>query len=150
MRTIPVLIIAVYAALTPTICQARLGDTYEQCVARWGQPMPGGDSPQTGSATDTEVLFENGGYIITVLFLHGIVGEEAIFKVDKSSLSDTEKKTLLDSESAGSTWKRMDPTIEAYIRADGNAYCIYHTEGRATGFLFYTKEFYDAMQAKAN
>src|SRR5271170_961401 len=84
-------------ALTASVCQARLGETMDQCVARWGQPVPSTDFPPPGYEADrfaTFATFKKGDYHIIVGFLNGVVGVEIIAKQEGSELSDNEKTAI--------------------------------------------------------
>jgi hypothetical protein len=119
--------IAVIAAgflLMGSVCQARLGETMDQCVARWGQSVPSPDFPPPGYEADTFATFatfQKGDYHIIVGFLKGVVGLEIIAKQESSDLSDNEKAAILEADSAGQIWiKSTTPNVnEIWTRNDG-------------------------------
>ena len=150
MRTTILIAVALCIVLTPTVCQARLGETMDQCIARYGKPppLPDGVSLPPDSGVDSEAVFYRDGITIMAFFSNGVVVSEGILKTDQSVMSDTEKQTLLNSESAGSTWKKTDETNVGviYKRADGNAFATYGYTNNE--FLFYTKKSWDEMLAR--
>src|SRR5271170_7550617 len=90
-------VIALSFVLTASVCQARLGETMDQCVARWGQPVPSPDFPLPGYEGDsfaTFATFKKGDYHIIVGFLNKVVGVEIIAKQEGSELSDNEKTAI--------------------------------------------------------
>jgi len=142
-------------ALTPSVCQARLGETMEQCVARYGQrDLMQDTTPPSNVVGDSIADFKKDDYNIIVTFLHGVVGSEMILKKDNSDFSDTEIKMFLDSESGGSSWNKLPKEyltdkigVEHYVRADGSAYADCWM-GSGCNFAFESKVYRDAQQAK--
>ena len=126
----------------------------EQCIARYGPPVPGQDTTVPPSMVGESIAaFKKDGYLILVTFLHGIVGHEMILKKDSSTpFSDTEKKMFLDSEAGGSTWNKLPKAYsteedEHYVRADGDAY-VDCSMGSWNTFVFESKVYRNAQQVK--
>jgi hypothetical protein len=149
MRTLVIVAVALVYVLTASDCKARLGETLAQCIARYGQPVPTTENYlKAVPVCDSAVLFQKSGFNVVVYILHGDVGAEFITKMNASALSDTEKQTLLDSESNDSTWDRSEkqsPGIdEAYLREDGKA-CAFYTN---PNLMLFTKACYELNRAK--
>jgi hypothetical protein len=116
--------VALGFALSASLCQARLGDTKDQCIARWGQPLPTPDFPPPGYEADTFTTFSTfakDGYHIVVGFNNGAVGVEMISKQVGGDLSDTEKAGILGADSAGLAWVKSTAisATEDWTRNDG-------------------------------
>ncbi|MCE0498777.1 MAG: hypothetical protein LV481_12610 [Methylacidiphilales bacterium] len=134
-----------------TSAWARLGETMDQCVARWGQPVPSADFPPPGYEGDgfaNFATFQKGDYHIIVGFLNGVVAVEIITKQESSDLSDNEKAAILEADSAGLAWiKSTTPGAnEIWTRNDG-AIASYDTFNH--GMTIKSKEYRAAEEAKA-
>jgi hypothetical protein len=108
MKTYIVVAAVLSFVLTTSVCQARLGETEDQIIARWGQPVSKNHPIPPGMIGDSLMVFEKGRFSIDVLFLNGVVAMEIISDIDNWALSDGAKQTLLDSESDGLTWNMQD------------------------------------------
>jgi len=102
-------------------CRANLGDTMDQCVARYGPSSPStgvSDPAKTGAPA---ALFSHDGYDVEVYLLHGVVECEYITKTDKSFFSDADKKKVVASESAAGKWANpvTDRGQTIWMRSDG-------------------------------
>jgi hypothetical protein len=96
------ILLAVAFMLSALPCQARLGETLDQCIARYGQPVYNGPDPQgVGEGT---TRFEKNGYLICVFFLKGIVAFEMFYKHGDDYYSNDEKDAILQADSAGGKW----------------------------------------------
>jgi hypothetical protein len=91
------IILAACMALA-TAVQARLGETYDQCVARYGKPL---------SETDTTAVFSKPPFKITV----GLIDNRAVYvfyekpgSFMNESILKTERETLLEANSTGLQW----------------------------------------------
>lgn len=151
MQTLKIIAVIVFGfLLTSSVCQARLGETMDQCIARYGKPppLPDGVSLPPDSGFDSEAVFYKDGITIIAFFSNGVVVAEGILKRDQSAMSDTEKQTLLNSESAGSTWQITNETNAGviYKRADDNAFATY--DYAKYEFLFYAKKAWDELLAR--
>lgn len=114
-----VLFIAFFTALPS---HARLGETEDQCIARYGTPTQVANPGADGTIDNYRTLyFSKGDYSISAAFLNGHCGVFAIQKSDKSDLSSNEIQILLDANSDGHTWKKSDEISvdQNWIRDDG-------------------------------
>ena len=117
MRT-PIVVLVAFLLLSQSVCQARLGDTMEQCVARYGQPVPAKDNSIPGGFRLAWITFQKNGYFIKSIFVNGIVGAECVFKSDSSALSEQEKNKILHADSKGWAWGKATGR-ENWVRTDG-------------------------------
>lgn len=137
-HTVKVLGAAVLALVTlASVCQAKLGDTMDQCIARWGQPLTGSDP--------REPYFRVNDYNFKITFWKGVVAEESIYEVHNHPrlqlsngeiVSDKEIETLLESESDGKKWLATysDEYGQRWQREDGNVFAWYDPTGPFMSF----------------
>jgi len=148
MRTLVVLTIALGFVLTASVCQAKIGDTLDQCIAHYGQPKSIQDvAPTEASAGSSHAWFIKDGLHFHVTIFNGTVGEEIIYKIDRTDMTDAEIQTLLDSEAGGPRWDKSDKQSVHninYIRADGNVSACYYSHQLQLN----TKAYFDAKMAK--
>jgi hypothetical protein len=148
MKAYIVVAVALSFVLTTSVCQARLGETEDQCIARWGQPVSKDHPIPPGMIGDSLMVFQKGRFSVDVLFLNGVVAFEIISDVDNWALSDVAKQTLLDSESDGLTWNRQgNPNVsEMYTRSDRGVLAIYEIQEHKLQFI--SKAYFDQQRAK--
>ena len=109
---------------------ARLGETYDECVNRYG-PL----REKKGDAINPQFMFQKDGIIVGINFLNGKAAQLSFRKHDFFLDSDVQK--LLDVNSGGSKWKfdavetqrQLAPDIynkqEYFTREDGGAVAEY-------------------------
>ena len=113
--------------LLTQVVQARLGETLDECVKRYGPLIK-----QQGSADNPQFIFEKDGIQIGINFLNGQAGQISYFRPATSPFLDSEVKQLLEVNSGGSSWhydeaetNRVRKTIyakqECFTRDDGGA-----------------------------
>lgn len=112
-------IAAVFLAMLPA--HARLGETEDQCIARYGPVLKRGTSYTTGKPLPALVFIKN-DYLFYAILLDGKVGFLSLQKTDKSELSDNEINTFLDANSENQKWTShgVISGIEAWFRDDGS------------------------------
>jgi hypothetical protein len=100
--------------------RANLGETIQQCVARYGRPNGFSEAgPRTPFGT---LVFIAGGFVLTVFVYDTKEVGARVTKSDKSAFSDGDLQTIMGADTAGSAWattKSDDPTCRAWNRADG-------------------------------
>ena len=142
--------IAVVFVVSCSNCSARLGETLDQCIARYGPPISSSSKPADlpNGLGESIATFDKNGVVVVAIFFKGTVGGESILKADKSAFSDTEKSVLMDADCANQTWNKMEGISmdERYVRADGSAYAICQNLDHA--LCFYSKDYFNALQAK--
>jgi hypothetical protein len=103
MKTLLILILATIPAL------ARIGETPEQCTARYGKPIS-----DDGSVS----VYVKAGFIIVAQFHQGkaemlLVGKQERDILEKSiPMSAAEIKTVLDANANGSDWELVGKVID--------------------------------------
>src|ERR1700733_6596016 len=108
-------------------CRANLGDTIDECIARYGQRLPPSGVADPGKTGAEAALFTHDGYNFEVYLLNGVVGCESISKADNSLLSDEDKEKIVKMESAGGNWAKPVSAHGQIIwmRSDGGAIFSY-------------------------
>lgn len=117
----------VVALLTQAL-QARLGETFDQCVERYSALIR-----KQGSADNPQFIFEKDGITIGINFLDGKAAQMSYSRPSGSSFLDSEVRQLLEVNSGGSTWQydqaesnRLRTTAyskrECFRRDDGGAF----------------------------
>jgi hypothetical protein len=102
---------------------ARIGETEEQCLQRYGKPVRHdcGENP----APATCVVYAAGRFEVKCYFVNGRVGALLMFPRDHSPLLPDEIELLMSANSGGSTWQLVknypDSDLRVYRRSDGRA-----------------------------
>jgi hypothetical protein len=134
---IPRLIAAFIALVALIICSdasAKLGETLDQCIARYGTSVE--SNPKTGF-----VIFQKEPYVIFVRFSHDVVGQIGFFRIDHQAMDDAEIKPLLETNenAAGSPFlKRVNSHVTAKIWMAKNAVATYDQQGKALIIAFFS------------
>ncbi len=85
---------------------ARLGETPDQLVARYGQPLSEDDQKGAGDKVpQAKVVFNKNGFGIEVIITDGISVEETYRKLNGDPFSIGEVRTLLGDNSQGHDWE---------------------------------------------
>jgi hypothetical protein len=95
------LIITAVAVLFTAAASARIGETYDECVARYGALRE-----KKGSLTNPQFIFEKDGITVGINFLSGKAGQLSYSK--SGYFLDSGVQKLLDVNSGESKW-RFDP-----------------------------------------
>ncbi len=98
---------------------ANLGETVQQCVARYGRPI--GFSEASAKVPFGTVVFSATGYTLIVFVINGREAGARVSKQDKSAFTETEMQNIMGADLAGSTWTPTssdDPTCSRWIRGD--------------------------------
>ena len=125
--------------------RANLGETVEQCVARYGKPI--GYSEANAKIPFGTVAFTATGYTLIVFLINNKEVGARVSKVDKSAFTDAEMKTIMGADSAGSPWTPTpsdDPTCLQWTRGD-KATVLYDKARRM--LIFTSEEMANAMHA---
>jgi hypothetical protein len=102
---IALLTLCFIASVTAT-AQARLGETADQLVQRYGQPLSENDQKGGGDKiASADVVFQKGGFQINVTLVDGISVAETFNKINGEALTIGEARTLLDDNSQGHEWE---------------------------------------------
>jgi hypothetical protein len=109
----------IFFSLLTIPLRANLGETVEQCVARYGKPV--GYSEAGTKFPFGTLVFAAGGYTLIVFLFHNKEVGARVSKLDKSAFTDAEMKNIMSADSAGSSWTPApsdDPTCLQWIRGD--------------------------------
>lgn len=99
--------------------RARLGETENQCIVRYGTPTQILD-PDKAPFPYRTLCFTKGDCNVCAVFLNGYCGFIFIQKNDKSDLSDNEIQALLQANADGQTWQKstQSSTDQVWFRND--------------------------------
>jgi hypothetical protein len=85
--------------------QARLGETPDQLVQRYGQPLSEKDQKGEGDKIAlADVVFEKGGFQVSVTVVDGLSVAESFKKLNGQPITTLEVRTLLSANSQGHEW----------------------------------------------
>jgi hypothetical protein len=98
-------IILTLALLVACPVRARLGETEEQSIARYG-PLAGAYNPAEHGCDYRTLAFNHEGYSILAMFIGGRCEMVVFQKADKSALDSDELDLLLKAESDDQKWSR--------------------------------------------
>jgi hypothetical protein len=117
-------------AITAT-AQARLGETPDELVARYGQPLKEDDQKAEGAKIPlANVSFQKGGYEIDVTITDGVSVQEIFKKINGQPLTVPEAHILLAANSQGREWGPQQKTQDAFIwTRDDNAVAQLSSDG---------------------
>jgi hypothetical protein len=116
------LIALLFVVAVTTTAQARLGETADQLVARYGQPLKETDQKGEGDKiASADVVFQKGGFQIEVTLVDGISVAETFNKINGDGLSLGEIRILLNDNSQGSGWEAPQTIADQkkWMRDDG-------------------------------
>lgn len=92
--------------VTATPARARLGETPDQLVARYGPTLSETDLKAYGDkVAESDVIFQKGGFQIDVTVTNGISVAESFKKINREPLTIAEIRTLLTANSEGHGWE---------------------------------------------
>jgi hypothetical protein len=115
--TLRVAIVLLSLMLLPA--RANLGETVQQCVARYGRPIGYSEAePKNPFGT---VAFSATGYTLIIFLLNNKEVGARVSKQDKSAFTDAEMKTIMGADLGGSQWNSVaspDPTSLTWERGD--------------------------------
>lgn len=101
--------------------QARLGETADQLVARYGQPLKETDQKSEGiKVASADVNFQKGGFQVSVTLVDGVSAAESFKKISGAALSIGEVQTLLNANAGGHGWEapRLVQGEKIWLRDD--------------------------------
>jgi len=100
--------------------RANLGETVQQCVARYGKPVHYTEADPAKSPFGT-ITFTDGGYALTVFVLNNTEVGARIFKIDKSAFTNDEMQAIMGADTTGAQWTSVtstDPACLQWSRSD--------------------------------
>ncbi len=125
------LLTLVLIATLPAGAQARVGETPDQLVARYGQPLNEVDQKAEGAKISlARVTFQKGGFQIDVTISGGISVQEIFKKINNQSITVEEGRILLNANAGGLNWSAPQKTLDAVIwTRDDNAVAQLSSDG---------------------
>ena len=114
--------------------RARLGETADQLVARYGQPLSEKDQKGEGDKIPlVDAVFQKGGFEVDVTLSDGISVAESFKKINGEALTVEEVRTLLNANSQGHGWEAPQEVQGEKIWArDDNATASLAQDGSLT------------------
>jgi len=112
--------------------QARLGETPDQLVARYGQPLSEADQKAEGiKVAQAAVVFQKGGFEIDVTVVDGVSVQEIFKKINNQPLTLGEVRTLLNANAQGLDWEAPVITLGGgkLWKRDDNATALAGSDG---------------------
>ncbi len=136
--TMKTTLVLICSLVLPQISFARLGETLDQCEARYGRKtgelvaVAGVDS-----ATEKVFTFIKDHINIAVVFRDDVSIREVFTAQPGDSLSESRVEDLLNANADGSTWKMTVESVASgwrkYERTDGKALAAYEWENTSFG-----------------
>jgi hypothetical protein len=83
-----------------SIAEARLGETFEQCVTRYGPLIR-----QVGKPDNPQFIFEKDGITVGINFLDGKAAQISYSRARGAPITELEVQQLLEVNSNGSKWQ---------------------------------------------
>jgi hypothetical protein len=109
----------IFFSLLTLPLRANLGETVEQCVARYGKPI--GFSEAGANSPFGTLVFSAADYTLIVFLISNKEVGARVSKLDKSAFTDPEMKNIMGADLAGSSWTPTasdDPTCLQWSRGD--------------------------------
>lgn len=135
----------IFLTLLTIPLRANLGETVEQCVARYGRPI--GYSEASAKSPFGTVVFTATGYTLIVFLIHNKEVGARVSKLDKSVFTEAEMQTIMSADSAGTPWTPTpsdDSTCLRWTRGD-KATVLYDKEKHM--LIFTSEEMANAIHA---
>jgi hypothetical protein len=121
----------VFIVTVSASAQARLGETPDQLVARYGQPLKEDDQKAEGAKISmANVVFQKGGFEIDVTITGGFSVQEIFKKLNGSPITVPEARILLAANSQDHEWNAPVKTKESLVwTRDDNAVATLSSNG---------------------
>ncbi|RYD38376.1 MAG: hypothetical protein EOP86_00975 [Verrucomicrobiaceae bacterium] len=134
--------------LTAGPARARLGETREECIARYGQPV----AETTGLLQGAQsVSFAKAGIRVRIEFIDG---RAAYLSFSKAGLSPDDELQLLESNADGHLWSKAEDYVgrRCWIApaagGDGARYASAYSTGNASWLEVASKKWTDAIRVQ--
>ena len=124
------LTLALFPAMTAVV-HARIGETPDQLVARYGQPLNEVDQKPDGTKIAlAKVTFQKGGFKIEVTITDGVSQMEFYTKISGQPITVEEARVLLTANAQGMEWSPPHQTSDAIMwTRDDNAVARLGSDG---------------------
>lgn len=129
---------AVFAVMACSTASARIGETFEQCVARYGAPDSGPETDEDDSAARV-YYFIKSGRDIRVVFYDGKAVDLFYSRLDKRAFSDSEVQKIL-AENKASEWVegKAAPGKRSWESSQGGRHAFLTSDNKGTPKAFFT------------
>jgi hypothetical protein len=129
MRIAPLTL--VFIVTTTCGAFARIGETPDQLVARYGQPLNETDQKAEGAKISlARVTFQKGGYQIDVTISGGLSAQETFKKLNGQAITVDEARLLLNANAQGLEWSAPEKKADAMTwTRDDNAVAQLSNDG---------------------
>ncbi|MDB6134783.1 MAG: hypothetical protein JWM59_3026 [Verrucomicrobiales bacterium] len=134
--------------LTAGPARARLGETREECIARYGQPV----AETTGLLQGAQsISFAKAGIRVRIEFIDG---RAAYLNFSKAGLSPDEELQLLESNAGGHLWSKAEEYVgrrcwtAPAVDGDGARYASAYSTGNASWLEVAAKKWTDAIRVQ--
>jgi hypothetical protein len=123
-----------FIAIVSGNAQARLGESADQLVQRYGQPLSENDQKGEGDKIAlADVVFQKGGIQINVTVVDGASVAETFKKINGQALSTSEIRILLNANAQGREWEAPEMLHGSKIwRRDDSATAVQAADGSLT------------------
>jgi hypothetical protein len=125
------LLTLVFIGTVTISAHARIGETPEQLVARYGQPLNEVDQKAEGAKISlARVSFQKGGYEIDVTISGGTSVQEIFKKINNQPITVEEARILLNANAQGLEWSAPQKKTDAFVwTRDDNAVAQLSSDG---------------------
>lgn len=131
--------------LLPTLAPARLGETYEQCVARYGKPTEEVPALTVGSLKAQGAIFHTKDNLeVFAIFHDGQAIQIAYSRQPAADLPAEQIQTLLADNSVGEKWTVLNPDATPNYWQTAHAFAVYDAQLRQ--LIFTSRAYYDQLQ----
>jgi hypothetical protein len=140
-RVSPLLAAIAAAALTTSTLFARIGETEQECAARYGEPSE--------RLPNNSLLYRKSGLFILITFFNGKADSIAYRKIAKvSRFSENEIEILLKNNSGGVPWQEREGTSvnREWLTENGELLATYITHKHS--LMVTTKDYLARWKAK--
>lgn len=134
--------------LTGGPARARLGETREECIARYGQPV----AETTGLLQGAQsISFAKAGIRVRIEFMDG---RAAYLNFSKAGLSQDDELQLLESNAGGHRWSKAEEYvgrrcwIAPAVDGEGARYASAYSTGNASWLEVAAKKWTDAIRVQ--
>ncbi len=130
--------------LLPALAQARLGETHEQCVARYGSPTEEIPDFAIGSMKVLGSIFQKDGLEIFAIFVDGRAIQVAYSRRPAADLPAAQIQTLLTDNAAGETWRVLSTDATPNYWETSRSYAVHDANLRQ--LIFTNRDYFDRLQ----
>ena len=132
--------------LLPAVALARLGETYEQCVDRYGQPIEEESGLTIGSLKARGSVFQTeSGWEIYAIFVDGRAIQVAYSRHPSRDLTADQTRQLLLENSSGEKWKDLPQGKTRIFWENSTGFAVQDLVSRQ--LIFTSRAYYDRLRA---